>query len=214
MSMDVSGVNSQYGQYYTGTTSNNTKAAEKAATDQNKKGATVEISGSGMKAYQDSKTEGSVTAKTDKYATAKKSESDRAAIVKQLQADQEQRSASLINMVQKALGHQTSYATGDNSIWKFLAGGNFTVDAQTKLDAQNAISEDGYYGVKKTSERLFEFAQALAGDDEEKMKEMQKAIEKGYKQATGAWGKELPSICQETMDAVNGMFDDYYASKN
>ncbi len=214
MSMDVSGVNSQYGQYYTGTTSNNTKAAEKAATDQNKKGATVEISGSGMKAYQDSKTEGSVTAKTDKYATAKKSESDRAAIVKKLQADQEQRSASLINMVQKALGHQTSYATGDNSIWKFLAGGNFTVDAQTKLDAQEAISEDGYYGVKKTSERLFEFAQALAGDDEEKMKDMQKAIEKGYKQAAGAWGKELPSICQETMDAVNGMFDDYYASKN
>lgn len=214
MSMDVSGVNSQYGQYYTGAANNTTKAAEKAAAGQDKKGATVEISGSGMKAYENSRKEGTVTEKTDKYATAKKSESDRAAIVKQLQADQEQRSASMINMVQKLLGHQTSYATGDNSIWKFLAGGNFTVDAQTKLDAQEAISEDGYYGVKKTSERLFEFAQALAGDDEDKMREMQKAIEKGYKQATGAWGKELPSICQETMDAVNGMFDDYYATKN
>ena len=213
MSMEVSGVNSQYNQYYTGTAGSSTKAAEKAATEQNKKGATVEISGSGMKAYENSKSEGTVTAKTDKYATAKKSEKDRAAIVKQLQADQEKRNATMMNMVQKMLGHQTSAATGDNSIWKFLASGKFTVDAQTKLDAQQAISEDGYYGVKQTSERLFEFAQALAGDDVDKMKEMQAAIEKGYKQATGAWGKELPSICQETMDAVNGMFDDYYASK-
>ena len=37
MSMDVSGVNSQYGQYYTGTTANNnTRAAEKAASEQDK----------------------------------------------------------------------------------------------------------------------------------------------------------------------------------
>lgn len=214
MSMDVSGVNSQYGQYYTGTASSSTKAAEKATTEQNKSGATVEISGSGMKAYENSKSEGSVTAKTDKYATAKKSESDRAAIVKQMQAEQEQRNASMMNMVKKMLGHQTAAATGSDSIWRFLASGDFTVDAQTKLDAQEAISEDGYYGVKQTSQRLFDFAQALAGDDVDKMKEMQAAIEKGYKQATGAWGKDLPTICQETMDAVNGMFDDYYASKN
>lgn len=214
MSMDVSGVNSQYGQYYTGTTANNnTRAAEKAASEQDKKGATVEISGSGMKAYENSKNDGTVTAKTDKYATAKKSEKDRAAIVKQMQADQEQRNTTMMSMVKKMLGQQTSAATGDNSIWKFLADGNFTVDAQTKLEAQQSISEDGYYGVKQTSQRLFEFAQALAGDDVDKMKEMQAAIEKGYKQATGAWGKELPSICQETMNAVNGMFDDYYASK-
>lgn len=214
MSMDVSGVNSQYGQYYTGVAANNnTRAAEKAASEQDKKGATVEISGSGMKAYENSKSDGTVTAKTDKYATAKKSEKDRAAIVKQMQADQEQRNATMMNMVKKMLGQQTSAATGDNSIWKFLADGNFTVDAQTKLEAQQSISEDGYYGVKQTSQRLFEFAQALAGDDVDKMKEMQAAIEKGYKQATGAWGKDLPSICQETMDAVNGMFDDYYASK-
>lgn len=214
MSMDVSGVNSQYGQYYTGTTgNNNTRAAEKAASEQDKKGATVEISGSGMKAYENSKSDGTVTAKTDKYATAKKSEKDRAAIVKQMQAEQEKRNATMMNMVKKMLGQQTSAATGDNSIWKFLADGNFTVDAKTKLEAQQSISEDGYYGVKQTSQRLFEFAQALAGDDVDKMKEMQAAIEKGYKQATGAWGKDLPSICQETMDAVNGMFDDYYASK-
>ena len=45
------------------------------------------------------------------------------------------------------------------------------------------------------------------------MKVMQAAVEKGFKQATGAWGRELPSICKDTFDATNKLFDDYYASK-
>ena len=79
--------------------------------------------------------------------------------------------------------------------------------------AQKDISEDGYYGVKQTSERLFDFASALAGDDVEKMKKMQTAMQKGFKQATGAWGKDLPDICQKTLDAANQKFEDYYKSK-
>ena len=37
--------------------------------------------------------------------------------------------------------------------------------------------ENGYWGVKQTSERIFSFAQALAGDDEEKMTKMKEAFE-------------------------------------
>ncbi len=103
-------------------------------------------------------------------------------------------------------------ATG-NDIWKTLASGNFTVDPTTKAQAQKDISEDGYWGVKQTSQRLFDFASALAGDDVEKMKEMQAAMEKGFKMATKAWGKELPGICSETMSAANKLFEDYYKSK-
>ncbi len=54
---------------------------------------------------------------------------------------------------------------------------------------------------------------ALAGDDVEKMKKMQTAMQKGFKQATGAWGKDLPDICQKTLDAANQKFEDYYKSK-
>ena len=54
----------------------------------------------------------------------------------------------------------------------------------------------------------------LAGDDVEKMKEMQSAMEKGFKMATKSWGRELPSICHETISAANKLFEDYYASKN
>ncbi len=149
------------------------------------------------------------------YSITKMNASDRAAIVSQLKSAAEQRQNQLISLVQKTLSGQAGTygkATGDD-IWKTLAGGNFTVDAATKSQAQNDISEDGYWGVKQTSQRLFDFACALAGDDVDKMKEMQKAMEKGFKLATQAWGKELPSICSDTINAANNLFEDYYRSK-
>ncbi|MBO4456188.1 MAG: hypothetical protein J5802_00565 [Butyrivibrio sp.] len=149
------------------------------------------------------------------YSITKMSASDRAAIVSQLKSAAEQRENQLISLVQKTLSGQAGAygkATGDD-IWKTLAGGNFTVDAATKAQAQNDIGEDGYWGVKQTSQRLFDFACALAGDDVDKMKEMQKAMEKGFKLATQAWGKELPSICSDTINAANNLFEDYYRSK-
>lgn len=88
------------------------------------------------------------------------------------------------------------------------------VSAMDIAKAKEDISEDGFWGVKQTSQRLFNFACALAGDDVEKMKMMQAAIEKGYMQATKSWGQELPGICKDTMAAVNKLFDGYYASKS
>lgn len=148
------------------------------------------------------------------YSVNKMSAEDRAALVKQLKADQESRQQQLTNIVKQMMGQQaTTFATSDDSMWKFLAKGNYTVDAQTKAQAQKDISEDGYYGVKQTSERLFDFASALAGDDVEKMKKMQAAMQKGFQQATGAWGQKLPDICQKTLDAANKKFEEYYKSK-
>ncbi len=147
------------------------------------------------------------------YSINKMSEADRAALVKQLKAEQANREQQLTNLVHKMLYGQAKTYGQATDMWKFLASGDYTVDAATKEQAQNDISEDGYWGVKQTSQRLFDFASALAGDDVDKMKEMQKAMEKGFKLATGAWGRELPGICQNTFDAANKLFDEYYASK-
>ncbi len=149
------------------------------------------------------------------YSINKKSPADRAVIVQQMKQAEEDQRNKLLEIVRKTLEGQVS-AFGkatDDSFWKKLAGGNFKVDAATKAQAQKDISEDGYYGVKQTSQRLFDFASALAGDDVEKMKKMQKAMEKGFNLATGAWGRDLPSICNETLKAANKLFDDYYKSK-
>jgi len=150
------------------------------------------------------------------YSINKMSAPDRAAVAEQLRNAAEQRQKQLVDIVKKTISGQVGAfgKANDDSIWRTLASGNFTVDAATKAQAQQDIGEDGYWGVKQTSQRLFDFASALAGDDVDKMKEMQKAMEKGFKLATGAWGKKLPSICSETMDAANKLFEDYYALKS
>ena len=149
------------------------------------------------------------------YSINKMSKEERAALVNQLKADAEQRQNQFLDIVRKTISGQAGAfgKANDDSIWRTLASGNFTVDAATKAQAQKDIGEDGYWGVKQTSQRLFDFASALAGDDVDKIKEMQAAMEKGFKQATKSWGGKLPGISQDTLAAANKLFDDYYNSK-
>ena len=149
------------------------------------------------------------------YSINKMSKEERAALVNQLKADAEQRQSQFLDIVRKTISGQAGAfgKANDDSIWRTLASGNFTVDAATKAQAQKDIGEDGYWGVKQTSQRLFDFASARAGDDAEKMKKMQEAMEKGFKQATKSWGGKLPGISQDTLAAANKLFDDYYNSK-
>ena len=138
------------------------------------------------------------------YSINKMSKEERAALVNQLKADAEQRQSQFLDIVRKTISGQAGAfgKANDDSIWRTLASGNFTVDAATKAQAQKDIGEDGYWGVKQTSQRLFDFASALAGDDPEKMKKMQEAMEKGFKQATKSWGGKLPGISQDTLAAA------------
>ena len=197
----------------------NTQAAtgetksEKAAAES---GATVEFSDAGKKALEESKETTDKVIKTE-TATSKiaskvngMSESERSNLVAKLQSDQEARHKQLTDMVQKLFSTQADKYGQSNDMWRFLASGNYTVDAETKAQAQADIAEDGYYGVKKTSERMFEFAMALTGGDVDKMKEMQSAVEKGYKQAEKTWGGNLPDISKQTLDATNQLFENYY----
>ncbi len=94
-----------------------------------------------------------------------------------------------------------------DSMWQFLAGGNFTVSADVKAQAQADIAEDGYWGVEQTSDRILDFAKALSGSNPEKADELLAAFKKGFSQATKSWGKTLPDISQRTYDAVIKKFD-------
>lgn len=191
--MNVNGISNQ----------TNTYAAYKS-TEQ--KAAATETEGKQTEAsavYEPSKDE----KKTDTVTTKQKNE----AIISRLKADAEARTQQLQQLVQQMISKQGNAYGQANDMWKFLASGNFTVDARTKAQAQADIAEDGYWGVKQTSERIFDFAKALSGGDLDKMKEMQVAFEKGFKQATKTWGKELPQISQDTRSAVNKLFEDFYA---
>ena len=146
-----------------------------------------------------------------KTVSAKNMNVDRDALVAQLKADSEAQVKSLMDIVNKTIsgqGKAFSIASGDD-MWKFLASGNFTVDAETKAQAQKDIAEDGYWGVEKTSDRIVDFAKALSGGDEKKADELIGAFKKGFDQATKAWGKTLPDISQKTYDRVLEKMDNW-----
>lgn len=120
--------------------------------------------------------------------------------INRLLQDAEQRKQQLKDLVERTLGKQSEVFTFAN-FSKFQTG-EVKLSAEEIAQAKEDISEDGYWGVKQTSERLYSFAYALAGGDPSKADDMMTAIEKGYEQATKAWGKELPEISKQTLEAT------------
>lgn len=140
-------------------------------------------------------TSGTVTKKTD-YA-----------LVNKLKADAEQRTSQLRSLVEKIMTKQGVAIGTADSMWSFLAKGDFTVDEATRAQAQADIADDGYWGVDQTSDRILDFAKALSGNDPEKADLLLDAFKKGFKEATKSWGQDLPDISQRTYDAVVEKFN-------
>lgn len=138
---------------------------------------------------------------------SKKTYQKNTALIAQLKADAEARTSQLKSLVEQLMTKQGKAIGQADDMWKFLAGGNFTVDPATKAQAQADIAEDGYWGVEQTSNRIVDFAKALSGGDPKKADEMLAAFKKGFEQATKTWGGKLPDISQRTYDAVLSKFD-------
>ncbi|CAM4183342.1 hypothetical protein [Campylobacter armoricus] len=67
-------------------------------------------------------------------------------------------------------------------------------------EAKELISEDGYFGIAKTSERLADFVINGAGEDIEKLQKGLEGLKAGFAQAEKMWGGKLPDISYETID--------------
>lgn len=140
----------------------------------------------------------------------KTSTTDRSAIVAKLKADAQSRLDQMQSLVTQMFKKQGITISNADDMWKTLASGNFTADAETIAQAKKDIADDGYWGVSQTSDRIYDFALALSGGDDKKMQDMVKAVEKGFKEATKTWGKELPEISSNTYDAVMKKFDSWF----
>ncbi len=143
----------------------------------------------------------------EKGTTATSGTYSKDAIVARMKRDTETRTAQLRSLVEKLMTNQGNKIGQADSMWRFLASGNFTVSPEVKAQAQADIADDGYWGVEQTSDRIVEFAKALTGGDASKAEEMRAAFEKGFKAATKSWGSSLPSISSRTYDAVMEKFD-------
>ena len=144
---------------------------------------------------------------SDKSSSSQKTQNS--ALVAKMKADSDSRISQLRGIVEQMMSKQGAAIGKADDMWSFLAGGNFTVSADVKAQAQADIAEDGYWGVNQTSDRILDFAKALSGNDKSKVQELADAFKKGFDQATKAWGGKLPDISQQTYDKVLEKFDSW-----
>lgn len=77
----------------------------------------------------------------------------------------------------------------------------------SQSEAAELVSEDGFFGVSQTSERIANFVIAGSGGDEELLREGRKGILQGFQEAEKMWGGKLPDISYETIDKAVALID-------
>ncbi len=78
-------------------------------------------------------------------------------------------------------------------------------------EAQELVTDEGYFGVEQTSERIFKLATAIAGDDPTRVDAIREGVEKGFQEALDAFNGWLPDISYKTYDAVMAKLDNWAA---
>ncbi len=190
--MDINGVSS------TSTSATSSASGTRAASHAAKTSADTSV-----------KSTGTETAAVYEKSAAAKNAAGNPELVAKLKADTQNRLTQMQNLVSEMFSKQGKAFSTADEMWKKLASGDFTVDAKTAQEAKDAISDDGYWGVNQTSQRIFDFAVSLSGGDSEKMDKMLEAFKKGFSQATKTWGRDLPDISSKTYDSVLQKFEDY-----
>ncbi len=99
----------------------------------------------------------------------------------------------------------------DQGVPAQISAGDMTLDLMTMTpeEAQDLISEDGYFGVEKTSDRIVDFAINAFGQDPSRLQEMKDAIDEGFFAAQDALGGALPDISQQTYEAIMDKLDSF-----
>ncbi len=105
----------------------------------------------------------------------------------------------VLNML-KEQGIDYKIATGDTEI---------DISTISPEEAQDLVADDGYFGVDKTSQRIFDLAVGIAGGDPAKLDAVRAGVEKGFHEAFEAMGNWLPDISYKTYDAVMQKLDDW-----
>ena len=80
-------------------------------------------------------------------------------------------------------------------------------DPATVAAAQEAVSEEGEWGVQKTADRILAFAKSVIGGDESKIDKIRAGVEQGFNEATKILGGKLPELSEKTYAAVMAEFD-------
>jgi len=129
--------------------------------------------------------------------------------------------ASMRRMVESIIGGGVGGAEGNphgQAFWAMAGGGNsadFRVDEATQAKAIELTGEDGYYGIKKTTERIMDFARAMGGEgaSEQTIENLRKGVQQGFDAVAKLFGgfDKLPELTRDTYDSIMKEFDSWIA---
>ncbi|MDD2292380.1 MAG: hydrogenase-4 component G [Aliarcobacter sp.] len=78
----------------------------------------------------------------------------------------------------------------------------------TPDEAKELVSEDGFFGVTQTSDRVANFVFSFAGDDLELLQKGREGIVQGFEEAKKMFGGELPEISYKTQERTLALIDE------
>jgi len=79
-------------------------------------------------------------------------------------------------------------------------------------EAKALVSEDGFFGVTQTSNRLADFVLSGGGDNLDRLQAGREGIIRGFNEAEKIWGGKLPDISYETLDKALAKIDEKITS--
>ncbi|MDD2888272.1 MAG: hydrogenase-4 component G [Aliarcobacter sp.] len=78
----------------------------------------------------------------------------------------------------------------------------------TQDEAKDLVSENGFFGVTQTSDRVANFVFSFAGDDLELLQKGREGIIQGFEEAKKLFGGELPEISYKTQERTLSLIDE------
>jgi len=127
----------------------------------------------------------------------------------QLWRDTDHAMDAVRKLISSALG--ANDATGQG-FWALRAG-NIKLSEADRAQAQQLVSEDGFFGVKQTTDRLIGFAKAMVGEgaSDAQIEKMRAAVQKGFDEVARMFGgfDKLPQVTKDTHAAVMQAFDSW-----
>ena len=124
------------------------------------------------------------------------------------------KTAQLRSIVEKMMLKQGQQFTTLQDAFDMIKEGTIEVDDEVAVEAAKEVAEDGYWGVEQTSDRLFSFAKALAGNNPNQADAMLEALQRGFDEATKSWGGELPELCKKTLEATQKKLTEWRDAAN
>ena len=127
--------------------------------------------------------------------------------IKRLWQETDHVANSIRTLVASALGNANGTGQG---FWANRSVSLHLSEAD-RAHAGQLISEDGFFGVKQTTDRIMSFAKALVGEgaSEKQIETMRAAVQKGFDQVAKMFGgfDKLPQVTKDTYDAIMSAFD-------